>query len=70
MIGDLLTPPFLTHVVVGEPREPMTEVELLAGLRVEIAAEFVLLCALRRIGLHETEYAKATCGIIRLELSR
>jgi len=48
----------------------MTEVELLAGLRVDIAAEFVLLCALRRIGLHETEYAKATCGIIRLELSR
>jgi Transposase DDE domain group 1 len=29
---------------------------------------YVLLCALRRIGLHETEYAKATCGTIRLKL--
>jgi hypothetical protein len=29
---------------------------------------YVLLCALRRIGLNETEYAKATCGTIRLKL--
>jgi hypothetical protein len=29
---------------------------------------YVLLCALRRIGLHETQYAKATCGTIRLKL--
>ena len=29
---------------------------------------YVLLCALRRIGLHKTEYAKATCGTIRLKL--
>jgi hypothetical protein len=29
---------------------------------------YVLLCALRRIGLHHTEYAKATCGTIRLKL--
>src|SRR5260370_327314 len=29
---------------------------------------YVLLCALRRIGLHDTEYAKATCGTIRLKL--
>src|SRR6201987_4189383 len=29
---------------------------------------YVLLCALRRIGLHETAYAKATCGTIRLKL--
>ena len=42
----------------------------IAAARVDIAVEFVLLCALRRIGLYETEYAKATCGIIRLELSR
>jgi hypothetical protein len=29
---------------------------------------YVLLCALRRIGLYDTEYAKATCGTIRLKL--
>ena len=29
---------------------------------------YVLLCALRRIGLHDTEFAKATCGTIRLKL--
>jgi len=29
---------------------------------------YVLLCALRRIGLHDTELAKATCGTIRLKL--
>jgi hypothetical protein len=29
---------------------------------------YVLLCALRRIGLQDTEYAKATCGTIRLKL--
>ena len=29
---------------------------------------YVLLCALRRIGLHHTQFAKATCGTIRLEL--
>jgi len=28
----------------------------------------VLLCALRRIGLHDTEFATATCGTIRLKL--
>jgi hypothetical protein len=29
---------------------------------------YVLLCALRRIGLHDTELADATCGTIRLKL--
>ena len=29
---------------------------------------YVLLCALRRIGLHHTQFAKATCGTIRLKL--
>jgi Transposase DDE domain group 1 len=29
---------------------------------------YVLLCALRRIGLHDTQFAKATCGTIRLKL--
>ena len=29
---------------------------------------YVLLCALRRIGLDKTNLAKATCGTIRLEL--
>ena len=29
---------------------------------------YVLLCALRRIGLHDTEFAHATCGTIRLKL--
>ena len=29
---------------------------------------YVLLCALRRIGLHDTEFATATCGTIRLKL--
>ena len=29
---------------------------------------YVLLCALRRIALHHTEFAKATCGTIRLKL--
>jgi len=29
---------------------------------------YVLLCALRRIGLHHTHFAKATCGTIRLKL--
>ncbi len=29
---------------------------------------YVLLCALRRIGLHHTPFAKATCGTIRLKL--
>src|SRR5271157_2181260 len=29
---------------------------------------YVLLCALRRIGLHRTNFAKATCGTIRLKL--
>jgi Transposase DDE domain group 1 len=29
---------------------------------------YVLLCAVRRIGLHDTELAKATCGTIRLKL--
>ena len=29
---------------------------------------YVLLCALRRIGLHDTDFAKATCGTIRLKL--
>jgi hypothetical protein len=29
---------------------------------------YVLLCALRRIGLRDTEFAKATCGTIRLKL--
>jgi hypothetical protein len=29
---------------------------------------YVLLCALRRIGLRDTEFAAATCGTIRLKL--
>jgi Transposase DDE domain group 1 len=29
---------------------------------------YVLLCGLRRIGLHHTKFAKATCGTIRLQL--
>jgi len=29
---------------------------------------YVLLCAMRRIGLHHTAFAKATCGTIRLKL--
>jgi Transposase DDE domain group 1 len=29
---------------------------------------YVLLCALRRIGLHDTDFAAATCGTIRLKL--
>ena len=29
---------------------------------------YVLLCALRRIGLAETQFAQATCGTIRLKL--
>ena len=29
---------------------------------------YVLLCALRRIGLHDTDLAQATCGTIRLKL--
>jgi hypothetical protein len=29
---------------------------------------YILICALRRIGLHDTDFAKATCGTIRLKL--
>jgi hypothetical protein len=29
---------------------------------------YVLLCALRRIGLRDTDFATATCGTIRLKL--
>jgi hypothetical protein len=29
---------------------------------------YVLMCALRRIGLHDTAFANATCGTIRLKL--
>jgi hypothetical protein len=29
---------------------------------------YVLLCALRRIGLHDTDFAQATCGTLRLKL--
>ena len=29
---------------------------------------YILLCALRRIGLHDTDLAEATCGTIRLKL--
>jgi len=29
---------------------------------------YILLCALRRIGLHDTDFAQATCGTIRLKL--
>jgi DDE family transposase len=29
---------------------------------------YVLLCALRRIGLKHTQFAKASCGTIRLKL--
>ena len=29
---------------------------------------YVLLCALRRIGLAHTQFAEATCGTIRLKL--
>ena len=38
-------------------------------LRVWFAAmAYVLLCALRRIGLVHTQFAQATCGTIRLKL--
>ena len=29
---------------------------------------YVLLCALRRLALQQTQFAKATCGTIRLKL--
>ena len=29
---------------------------------------YVMMCALRRIGLHDTDFAQATCGTIRLKL--
>jgi hypothetical protein len=29
---------------------------------------YFLLCAMRRVGLHDTEFANATCGTIRLKL--
>jgi hypothetical protein len=29
---------------------------------------YVLLCALRRIGLHDTDFVTATCGTIRVKL--
>jgi hypothetical protein len=29
---------------------------------------YVLMCALRRIGLPDTDFAKATCGTLRLKL--
>ena len=29
---------------------------------------YVLICALRRIGLQHTQFARATCGTIRLKL--
>ena len=29
---------------------------------------YVLICALRRIGLNHTQFAQATCGTIRLKL--
>jgi hypothetical protein len=29
---------------------------------------YVLLCALRRLALRQTQFAKATCGTIRLKL--
>ena len=32
------------------------------------AMAYVLLCALRRIGLAHTQFAEATCGTIRLKL--
>jgi hypothetical protein len=32
------------------------------------SAAYVLLCALRRIGLAHTQFAAATCGTIRLKL--
>ena len=34
------------------------------------SAAYVLVCALRRIGLAHTEFASATCGTIRLKLLR
>ena len=38
-------------------------------LRLRFASmAYVLICALRRIGLHDTDFAKATCGTIRLKL--
>jgi Transposase DDE domain group 1 len=32
------------------------------------SAAYVLLCAVRRIGLQHTQFAAATCGTIRLKL--
>ena len=34
------------------------------------SAAYVLMCALRRIGLTHTQFASATCGTIRLKLLR
>jgi hypothetical protein len=34
------------------------------------AMAYVLLCALRRIGLAHTQFAEATCGTLRLALLR
>src|SRR5437588_11620404 len=31
---------------------------------------YVLLCALRRIGLHDTQFAPRTCGTLRLQLRK
>ena len=39
------------------------------GLRLWFASmAYVLLCALRRLALQHTQFAKATCGTIRLKL--
>jgi hypothetical protein len=40
-----------------------------AGIRRQYLA-YVLLCALRRIGLAHTQFAEATCGTLRLALLR
>jgi hypothetical protein len=44
---------------------PASRAPAVSGAR---APKDVLLCALRRIGLHDTDFAKATCGTIRLKL--
>lgn len=54
--------------------EDAVEVELPATMRTKqlrlwpSSLAYVLLCALRRIGLKHTRFAKASCGSIRLAL--
>src|SRR5690349_4735325 len=77
----LVDPDQLRHdpalgVLCGRPEARRADCAPLAGKstlnRLEHAPSasmvYVLLCALRRIGLRHTQFAEATCGIIRLTL--